>query len=107
MRAPPPGLFGQDARHHAEKLVSAEAHQQIVRAHVASQSLHDVPQQRVAGPVAVLVIDGLQTIDVHVRRRESLARSTRPVDLALEMQSHPASARAGQLLSPSELAVAS
>jgi hypothetical protein len=108
MLKPPPGLIGRDARHHAHKLVAADADQQIVGAHLASQPLNDVPQNLVADAVAVLVADCLQTSYVHVRRHESLARSARPVDLALKLlQPNPATVRAGQFISPGLLAVAS
>ena len=72
-----------------------------------SESLDDVLKKLVAGVVAVLIVDGLETVNVHIRRDEVLSSPTGSVNLALQvLKSNAAAARTGQLVSPGVLAVA-
>lgn len=72
-----------------------------------SESLDDVLKKPVAGVVAVLIVDGLETVNVHIRGDEVLSRSVGSVNLALQvLKSNAAPARTGQLVSPGVLAVA-
>jgi len=74
---------------------------------VASEALGHVLQQLIAGVVAVLVVDRLQAVDVHVRGHQAFAGAAHVVDLALEiLESDAAPARAGQLVGGGVLAVA-
>jgi hypothetical protein len=100
-------LLGGETGHHAQELVAAEAYEQIVGAHVLSERFDDVLEKLVAGMVAVLIVDGLQTVNVHVGGDEVLARPVGSVNLALQiLESNAAPASTGQLISPSMLAVA-
>lgn len=56
--------------------------------------------------VAVLIVDGLETVNVHVGRDEGISRAVGTVNLALQvLESNAPSARAGQLVGPGLLAV--
>jgi hypothetical protein len=101
-----PRFIGTDARQYAQKLVAAEADEEVIGAHVASEAFNHVLKQLVAGVMAVLVVDGLQAVHVHVRGHEAPAGSVRAVDLALEvLEPDAAPARAGELVSRGVLAV--
>jgi hypothetical protein len=103
---PLPGLLGRETGHDAQELIAAETYEQIVGAHVASESFDDVLKKLVAGLVSVLIVDGLETVDVHVGRNEGLSRAMSTVNLALQiLKSYAPSARAGQLVGPGLLAV--
>jgi hypothetical protein len=101
------GLLDRETGHYAQELVAAETHEQIVGAHIASESFDDVLKELVAGVVAVLVVDGLETVNIHIGGDEALSRPVGSVNLALQvLESNAAAARAGQLISPGMLAVA-
>ncbi len=102
-----PGLLGRETGHYAQELIAAEAYEQVIGAHVVSQGLDDVLKKLVAGVVAVLIVDGLETVNVHIRGDEVLSRSTGSVNLALQvLKSNATPARTGQLVGPGVLAVA-
>jgi hypothetical protein len=106
MLEPLPGLLGRETRHDAEELIAAETYEQIVGSHVASESFDHVLNQLVAGVMAVLIVDGLETVNVHVRRDERFSRAVGAVNLALQiLKSNAAPARAGQLVGSRLLAV--
>jgi hypothetical protein len=101
-----PGLLGRQTGHDAEELIAAETYEQIVGAHVASESFDHVLNELVAGLMAVSIVDGLETINVHVRRNQRLSGAVGTVNLALQiLKSNAAPARAGQLVGPGLLAV--
>ena len=100
-------MLGGNRRHHAEKLIAAQTHEQVIGAHLISQILGDVLEKRVAGAMAMLVVDCLKTVHVNVRGRQALTRSARPVNFPPEiLEPHAAAPRAGQLVSSGVLAVA-
>ena len=59
-----PGFACAEVGHRADKLVAAVAHDHVVRADVGAKGLADEPQQRVAGQMALTVVDLFETIDV-------------------------------------------
>jgi endogenous inhibitor of DNA gyrase (YacG/DUF329 family) len=103
---PLPGLLGRETRHDAEEFIAPETYEEIVGAHVASESFDHVLNQLVAGVMAVLIVDGLETVNVHVRRDERFPRAVGAVNLALQiLKPNAAPARAGQLVGSGLLAV--
>ena len=75
-------LVGGDVGERTEELVAAEAHQQVVRAHVPPEPVRDAAKHLVAGCVALLVVDGLEPIHVHkAATSSSLSRRARSISV--------------------------
>ena len=78
------GILDRRAGHDAEKLVAAEANDQVVGTQMTADRVCDTLQQRVARGMAVRVVDSLQPLDVDVSDEEHARRSPGTIDLPVE-----------------------
>jgi len=91
------GLLDRRTGHDAEKLVPAEANDQVIRAQLTADRAHCGLQQLVTGRMAACVVDRLQTDDVDVGNGELARGSAGTIDLEVELrQPWAPGARAGQ-----------
>src|SRR5215211_2038591 len=94
----PAGLVRGD-RQHAEELIAAETDEQVVGAHVMSQSVGDAGEQLIPRGVALLIVDRLESVDVHKGGNERATFPPRALHLVLEFfEPDPSSPRAGQFV---------
>ena len=90
---PLPSSFDVAARKRAEKLVASVSDDKVVRSQLGSQRQRHVPEQLVAGSVALNVVDGLEAVDVDERENESPIRAPCPVNLPLEIDEATAASK--------------
>ena len=73
-----------------DELVAAVARDAVERAELAHERLHDLAQHRVAGLVAVVVVDELEVVEVDQQARERPAGAHRAADLLVQAPAHRA-----------------
>ena len=72
------------------ELVAAVAREVVVLADLRAQRVRDAPQQRVAGGMAVLVVDALEVVEVDQHAAQRLAVAGRAGDLLADADLHRA-----------------
>src|SRR5207247_663428 len=88
-----------EVRHRTDDLVTAVAHDDVVGADIRAKGLTDVSKQRVAGQMALTVVDLFEAIDVDEREHERGARAMRTLELARHfLEPEPARPSTGQFV---------
>ena len=84
------GVGERRSREHHEELLAAEAVGEVEGAQLLAQRVGDVDEDRVAALVAVLVVDGLEVVEVGHDHADRLARE-RGLLVELRRAARPAS----------------
>jgi hypothetical protein len=93
------GVLDRRAREYAQKLITADANDQVIGAQMGTDPAHCVLEHPVAGGMTVHIVDSLQADDVDIGKHERSARSASTIDLVVKFdQSWPAQARPSELV---------
>src|SRR5205085_7483566 len=77
-----PRFWSAEVRHRADELVAAVAHDHVVGADIGAEGLAEELQQRVAGQMALTVVDLFEAVNVDEREHERGARAMCTLELA-------------------------
>ena len=91
-------LFALDRMEQKQEFVAADPRQHVGFAQVQSETLRDLDQQRVAGRMAVIVVDVLEIVDVEKGQREAGRRVALPQQCVGAMLDHPPGRQVGQFV---------
>ena len=87
------------ARHRGDELVAAVADDRVERAQLGPDRGDDGNQERVAGAVALVIVDRLEPVDVDVGKNEPSVAAPGAIDLVLQRGiAHLAAQRAGEIV---------
>ena len=87
-----------DRMQQKQEFVAADPRQHVGFAQVQSETLRDLDQQRVAGRMAVIVVDVLEIVDVEKGQREALRRVAMLQQGVGAMLDHPPGRQVGQFV---------
>ena len=91
-------LLALDRVQQQQEFVAADPRQHVGFAQVQPEPLRDLDQQRVAGGMAVIVVDVLEIVDVEKRQREAGRRIAMRQQRVGPMLDHPAGRQVGQFV---------
>ena len=83
-RKAPTGVLNRRAGHCAQKLITADANDQVIWTQMGADPAHCVLEHPVAGGMTVDIVDSLQADDVDIGNHERSARSASTIDLVVK-----------------------